>query len=362
VNDTAHMRHALVLAARALGRVAPNPAVGCVIVSPDALVVGRGATQDGGRPHAETVALEQAGEAARGATAYVTLEPCAHFGKTPPCADALVKAGIARVVIANVDPDSRVNGKGIAILRDAGITVEAGLLKNEAAALNEGFLLKVMRSRPMVTLKIAQSFDGRTAAASGESKWITGEEARRFGHLLRAQHDAILVGIETARVDDPDLTCRLPGLETLSPMRVVLDSKLRLSSESKLAQTARTIPTLVFTTVSGGDALTALGVDIIRVEPDALGRPVLGTVLTHLAAQGITRLLVEGGATVHTAFFNAGFADRLEIFTAPLALGAGGRGAIDALTVGKLNEAPNFVRISGRSFGKDRLESCAARP
>ena len=220
--DTHHMRHALTLAERALGRTAPNPAVGCVIVSRDGHVVGRGRTQDGGRPHAEAVALTQAGDAATGATAYVTLEPCAHHGQTPPCAEALANAGIARVVASVEDPDPRVKGKGFAMLRAAGVEVVTGLLEKETTELNAGFFLRITENRPLVTLKIAQSEDGKTARA-GDDKWITGEEARRFSHLLRAKHDAILIGVGTALADDPELTCRLPGLEKYSPLRVVLE-------------------------------------------------------------------------------------------------------------------------------------------
>lgn len=353
--DLSHMRHALALAARALGTTAPNPAVGCVIVSADGRVVGRGVTQTGGRPHAETMALAQAGEAAQGATAYVTLEPCAHQGETPPCARSLVDAGIARVVAAMEDPDPRVSGKGIAMLWDAGVQVASGTLEKEAAALNAGFVLRVTENRPLVTLKIAQSLDGKTATVSGQSKWITGPEARRFGHLLRARHDAILVGIETALADDPELTCRIPGLEDRSPARIVLDTRLRLKPDSRLARSA--VPTLVFTVVSG--ALD--GVEVVRVARDARGRPDVGAVLNELARRGITRLLVEGGAGVHASFLDRGLADRLEVFRAPLVLGASGRNAIDALAALDLDEAARFVSLGKRALGADLLESFAAR-
>src|SRR5882724_5724649 len=265
-DDIGHMRHALRLAARALGHVAPNPAVGCVIVADDGCIVGRGQTQAGGRPHAETVALSQAGKLARGATAYVTLEPCAHHGQTPPCADALVAAGIARVVGATIDPDARVAGTGFARLESAGVKVTRGVLEAEARALNLGFFRRVTEGRPLVALKIAQSADGYVADAQGNSRWITSEAARRHGHLLRARHDAILVGVGTVLADDPALTCRLPGLEHRSPLRIVLDSHLRMPLTSKLVRTARDHPTIIFTTApSGGDALAAQGVSIERV-------------------------------------------------------------------------------------------------
>ena len=357
MNDLAHMRHALALAKRALGTVAPNPAVGCVIVSADGRVVGRGFTQKGGRPHAETMALAEAGEEARGATAYVTLEPCAHQGETPPCAKSLIEAGVTRVVAALEDPDPRVCGKGIAMLWDAGVLVATGVLEQEAAALNAGFFLRVKENRPLVTLKVAQSLDGKTATVSGHSKWITGPEARRFGHLLRAKHDAILVGIDTALADDPELTCRIKGLEDRSPIRVVLDTRLRLPRSSKLVATANQAPTLVFTTVDGhlGEA------EVIKTARDARGRPDIGAVLKALARRGVTRLLVEGGASVHAAFLDRGLADRLEIFRAPVVLGASGKSAIDALASLDLDEASRFVSLGRRVLGADLLESFAAR-
>jgi diaminohydroxyphosphoribosylaminopyrimidine deaminase/5-amino-6-(5-phosphoribosylamino)uracil reductase len=361
VNDHSHMRHALALANRALGRTAPNPAVGCVIVSEEGRVLGRGWTQAGGRPHAETMALAEAGEAACGATAYVTLEPCAHHGHTPPCASALVEAGIARVVAAVEDPDPRVSGKGFAMLWDAGVVVTTGVLEKDAADLNAGFFLRMRENRPLVTLKIAQSLDGKTATVSGQSKWITGDAARRFGHLLRAKHDAILIGIETALADDPELTCRIAGLEDRSPIRVVLDTRLRLNEWSKLAQTARQTPTLLFTTAEGGGKLEASGIEVVKTARDARGRPDIGAVLNDLAKRGVTRLLVEGGATVHAAFLDRGFADRLEIFRAPIVLGAAGRSAVDALAALDLDEASRFVSRGRRVFGPDMLESFAAR-
>jgi diaminohydroxyphosphoribosylaminopyrimidine deaminase/5-amino-6-(5-phosphoribosylamino)uracil reductase len=359
--DERHMRHALTLAARGLGRAGRVPSVGCIIVAPDGRIVGRGRTDDRGRPHGEAVALAQAGAAAKGAAAYVTLEPCAHpGGNGPPCADALIASGIKRVVVAMSDPDPRTNGQGIARLRAAGISITEGVLKREAESLNRGFVLRMTENRPLVTLKLAQSADGFTARAPGEDQRITGEEARRFGQLLRAQHDAILVGIETVLADDPELTCRIPGLEEYSPLRIVLDSRLRLGLRAKLAQTARKIPTMVFTAKNGGDELKAAGVEVIRLPPDTDGHIVLGDVLQMLAGRGINRLFVEGGATIANAFLKSGFADRLEMFTAPMSLANTGRCGAGALTVGKLREAPNFMRVSVRSFGADRLESFEA--
>jgi diaminohydroxyphosphoribosylaminopyrimidine deaminase/5-amino-6-(5-phosphoribosylamino)uracil reductase len=353
------MRHALALAKRGLGSVAPNPSVGCVIVSADGRVAGRGWTAPGGRPHAETIALAAAGDRARGATVYVTLEPCAHQGKTPPCAEALVQAGVARVVGALEDPDPRVSGRGYRILEAAGVAVTRDVLSAEAAFLNAGFIKLVTQARPLVTLKIAQSLDGKTATANGVSKWITSEEARRYGHLLRAEHDAIMVGIETALIDDPELTCRIDGLHGRSPLRVVLDTGLRLGASSKLAKTARQIPTLVFTAAEGGGAIGASGVEIERVGSDLKGRLDLREVLAGLGRRGITRLLVEGGATLHASFVDQNFADRIELFTAPILLGDAGYAAVAALKSVSLQETSRYVRTARRTLGPDLLESFA---
>lgn len=359
-DDARHMRHAILLGARGEGRTGRVPSVGCVIVSPDGVVVGRGRTDESGRPHAEVVALAQAGAAARGATAYVTLEPCAHRGATgSPCADALIAAGVARVVVACRDPDPRTDGQGLARLRAAGISITTGVLADEAAYSLAGFFLRFSEHRPLVTLKIAQSRDGKTVTAG---RWITDEEARRFGHLLRAGNDAILIGVNTALADDPDLTCRIPGLERHSPLRVVLDTHLRLDPRTKLAATAARVPTLVFTTATeGGEALIRAGVGIVRVASDAQGRPDFGAVLSELSARNVTRLLVEGGATVHAAFLAAGLADRLEIFTAPAILGAAGSGAVAALPALVGGDAPKFTRVSLSRLGPDLLESFARK-
>lgn len=354
-DDIRHMRHALVLAARGLGRVAPNPAVGCVIVDARGHVVGRGSTAPGGRPHAETVALEAAGTRAKGATAYVSLEPCAHHGVTPPCAGALIKAGVARVVGACADPDPRVSGKGFEMLRDAGIAVTKGVLEAEGRALNAGFFLRVTQSRPLVALKSAESADGYVAGPSGAQRWITGELARRHAHLLRAKYDAILVGIGTVLTDDPLLTCRLPGLEDRSPLRVVMDSKLRLPPGSQLVRTARTTPLIVMTSArSGGDELIAAGATIVRLEAGDRGLMDVKAALSSLASRGITRLLVEGGAMTHAAFLSANLVDELHIYSAPLKLGGGLRSGIAVWDA-------KFCLVSREAFSPDVLESYAAR-
>jgi diaminohydroxyphosphoribosylaminopyrimidine deaminase / 5-amino-6-(5-phosphoribosylamino)uracil reductase len=351
-DDLLPMRHALRLAARGLGRVAPNPAVGCVIVGSDGVIVGRGWTQPGGRPHAETVALAQAGTSARGATAYVTLEPCAHQGLTPPCVDALIAAQVARVVGAIRDPDPRVSGAGYQRLKDAGIAVTQAVLEEDARALNAGFFKRVTAGRPLVGLKIAESADGYVAGPAGSKRWITSEWARRHSHLLRAEHDAILIGIGTVLADDPLLTCRLAGLENRSPSRVVLDSRLRLPPGSQLARSAREVPVILFTaTGEGGAGLTRAGVTIERVAGDVQGRPDLAAVLKALGARGMTRLLVEGGPTVHGALLQRNLADLAYIYRAPARLNGGLRSRLGSASQGRL--------LSRESLGPDVLESYA---
>ncbi len=355
------MALALRLAGRGLGRTWPNPAVGCVVVK-GGRVVGRGWTQPGGRPHAETEALRRAGAQALGAIAYVTLEPCAHYGRTPPCTMALIRAGVRRVVVATTDPDPRVDGRGIAQLRQAGVEVEFGLLQAEAEALNAGFRLKARAGRPLVTLKLATSLDGRIATRSGASQWLTGEPARARGHWLRATHDAIMVGSGTALADDPSLTCRLPGLEGRSPVRVVLDGRLRLPATSRLAATAGEVPVWLFTrpgAAAGAPAaaLRAGGSELIEVAAAAEQGLALAEVLATLAARGITRLLVEGGAELAAALLRAGLVDRLAWFQAPLVVGGDGRAAIAALGVDALAEAARFAPRGLQPLAQDRLQS-----
>jgi diaminohydroxyphosphoribosylaminopyrimidine deaminase/5-amino-6-(5-phosphoribosylamino)uracil reductase len=354
------MRHALRLAQRGLGNVAPNPAVGCVLVSGEGHIVGRGWTQPGGRPHAETVALAQAGDRAKGATAYVTLEPCSHHGQTPPCADALVAAGVSRVVGAVLDPDPRVGGAGFARLERVGIQVTSGVLESEARALNHGFFQRVTENRPLIALKIAASADFFVADAAGNSRWITGERARAHGHMQRAKHDAILVGIGTVLADDPALTCRLPGLAQRSPVRIVLDSKLRLPLSSQLVRTAGVHPVMAFTTATdGGESLRAKGVEIERVVADDTGRPDLAAVLGVLALRGLTRVLVEGGPEVHAAFLKRRLVDLIHIYRAPLLIGEGGRPAIAGFGRMQLNAAPSLELIERMMLDPDVLESFA---
>jgi diaminohydroxyphosphoribosylaminopyrimidine deaminase/5-amino-6-(5-phosphoribosylamino)uracil reductase len=354
------MRAALALARRGLGGVWPNPAVGCVIVN-DGRIVGRGWTQPGGRPHAETEALARAGGAARGATAYVTLEPCCHWGRTPPCADALIAAGIKRVVAAVVDPDPRVAGGGATRLRSAGVTVETGLCEAEATELNAGFFSRVKIGRPLVTLKLATSLDGRIATATGESRWITGPPARDVAHLLRATHDAILVGTGTALADNPELTCRLPGLRQRSPVRIALDRHLRIPTDARLLTAAREVPTWLLTLPHADparqQARRAAGAELVPVEADAAGQIDLGRALAALGECGLTRLLVEGGGRLAAALLRAGLVDRLVWLHAPLLLGGDGIPAVAALGLDKLAAAPRFERVASEPVGADVLST-----
>jgi len=357
------MRAALALARRSQGRTWPNPAVGCVIVR-DGHVIARGRTRDGGRPHAEADAIAQAAQAGQslaGSTVYVTLEPCSHHGRTPPCADALVAAGIARVVSALEDPDPRVKGQGHARLKAAGIAVAVGEGAPEAAVINAGFLLRIREGRPLFHLKIAGSLDGRIATPSGESKWITGEAARRDGHRLRATHDAILVGAATVAADDPDLTCRLPGLGARSPVRIVLDSQARLSPTTRLATTARATPVWLVCTKAAPadrrDALGKLGVEIVEVESGGDGRIDVAVAAQALGARGLTRVLVEGGGQVAASFLLAGLVDGISSYRAGLVLGGDGRSAVGGLDLARLGSAPRFRLVSARELQGDTLET-----
>jgi diaminohydroxyphosphoribosylaminopyrimidine deaminase/5-amino-6-(5-phosphoribosylamino)uracil reductase len=356
--DRRSMQAALALASRGLGTVWPNPAVGCVIVN-EGRVVGRGWTQPGGRPHGETEALRRAGEGARGATAYVSLEPCCHWGRTPPCVDALIAAGVRRIVVALEDPDPRVAGEGLRRLRAAGLEVETGLCASEAAEVNAGFFSRLRRGRPLVTLKLATSLDGRIATASGESQWITGPPARDHAHALRAAHDAIMVGTGTALADDPQLTCRLPGLDHRSPVRVVIDRHLRVPPTMQLMASAREVPTWVLTLPVADrlrrQALVDSGVTVIDVGGDDDGNIDLAAALAALGERGITRLLVEGGGRLAAALVRARLVDRLAWVHAPLLIGNDGIPAIADLGLEALAEAPCFERLSTETVGDDVL-------
>jgi diaminohydroxyphosphoribosylaminopyrimidine deaminase/5-amino-6-(5-phosphoribosylamino)uracil reductase len=345
---------ALALGRRGLGRTWPNPAVGAVIVK-DGAIVGRGWTQPGGRPHAEIEALRRAGEAARGATLYVTLEPCSHFGKSPPCADAVIAAGVSRVVSAMEDPNPEVAGEGHARLRAEGIVVEVGLGADEARRDHAGHILRVTQRRPRVLLKLAISADGKAGGAGRKPIAITGEQVRERVHLLRAENDAIMVGIGTVLADDPQLTCRLPGMAKRSPVRVIADSALRLPVQSQLVQSARETPVWA---ICGGGApkqaetgLLSHGVNVLR-SPNGAGPLELREVLGWLSATGITRLMVEGGPTLAAAFIAADLVDEAVLFRSPKIVGPDG---IEALASGAMAALSGRLKqASSEPVGADR--------
>ena len=351
------MALALSLGRRGLGRTWPNPAVGAVIVK-DGVIVGRGWTQPGGRPHAEVEALRRAGEAAIGATMYVTLEPCSHYGKSPPCADAVIAAGIARVVSALEDPNPEVAGQGHARLRAAGIAVDVGIGADEARRDHAGHILRFTKGRPHVLLKLAISADGKAGAAGRKPVAITGEAVRERVHLLRAQSDAVMIGIGTALADDPLLTCRLPGMEKYSPVRIVADSMLRLPLTSRLVQSARDVPVWL---LAGAGApqdaefgLLASGVEVLRL-PESSDPLNLQDALEFLAAKGITRLMVEGGPALAAAFLAADLVDEAILFHSAKVVGADGVDALDGDAMTELQQRLNGV--GSEAVGSDRQET-----
>lgn len=355
--DARFMALALALGARGQGSCWPNPAVGCVIVK-DGRIVGRGWTQPGGRPHAETEALAQAGGAAAGATAYVSLEPCAHHGKTPPCCDALVAARVGRVVIALRDPDPRVNGGGVARIRAAGIAVTEGLLADRAEQVHAGFLKRQRAGLPALTLKLAASFDGRIATASGESRWITGPDARRHVHLMRARHDAVLVGGGTARADDPMLTVRDLGVAR-QPVRVVASRRLDLPEDGRLAGSAADVPLWL---LHGADAPAdriarwqARGARCMVVAAGADRQLDPLACLQALGSAGINSVFCEGGGALAASLLGAGLVDDLIGYSAGVVLGAEGWPAFGAMGLSALAQAPRFALVETRSLGGDVL-------
>jgi len=355
--DRRFMQLALTLGARGLGRTWPNPAVGAVVVK-DGIIVGRGWTQPGGRPHAEPVALAEAGDAARGATLYVTLEPCSHHGRSPPCADAIVAAGVARVVSAMEDPNPEVAGQGHARLRAAGVTVDIGPGAAEAARAHAGHLSRIGDGRPHVMLKLAVSADGKIGLAGRKPVALTGEAATARVHLMRAHSDAIMIGIGTALADDPLLTCRLPGMAAWSPVRVVLDSQLRLPPASRLAQSAREVPLWLFTAKPAdapqAAALAALGVEVVQVAVHA-DRLDLPEVLRELARRGITRLMVEGGARLAGQLVSRGLVDEVQLLHTEAAIGAGGVDALEGQPLTAITASAMFAKSGTERIGDDRL-------
>ncbi len=330
--DARMMAIALAMARRGLGTTAPNPSVGAVIAdAATGEVIARGWTQPGGRPHAEKEALRRAGARARGKTMYVTLEPCAHTGRVPTCSDSIVAAGIARVVCALPDPNPVVAGHGFGQLREAGVEVDVGLFGSRARWVTLGHILRQTAQRPFVQIKMAVSADGRIAHGDGEPVWVTGPEARADGHLLRAEADAIIVGGETVRRDDPDLRCRLPGLQHRSPIRIVFSPRSGLSLGSKLARSAAASPVWLVTGAASGQTdaeLTARGVQIVHVPEALIGIAGMPAVLNTLTVKGITRLLVEGGPSLWSACLAAGVVDEAVVYQSATAGPAAGRTVI----------------------------------
>lgn len=342
--DTRFMALALMLGRRGLGRVWPNPAVGCVLVR-DGTVLGRGRTADAGRPHAEVVALAQAGDA-RGATAYVTLEPCSHTGQTGPCAQALIDAGVTRVVVATTDPDPRVSGQGIAMLRDAGVQVDVSVCAAEANADHAGFFSRIKQKRPFLTLKIASTLDGRIATATGESQWITGPDARRAVHMMRARHDAVMVGGGTVRADDPTLTVRGLGVSR-QPVRVIVSNAALVAPNLQASVADAPVWQCHGPDVAVPDWVTG----IVCPAPD--GAIDITAVLAALAERGITRVFCEGGGALAASLLSAGLVDDLVVFHAGCVIGHDGTASLAGLGVQALVDAPRFELADVRAVGPD---------
>ena len=354
-DDARFMAVALTLGRRGLGRTWPNPAVGAVLVR-DGVIVGRGWTQRGGRPHAEVEALRRADTAARGATLYVTLEPCSHYGKSPPCADAIAAAGVARVVSALEDPNPKVAGQGHRRLRAAGIVVEVGVGAEAARHDHAGHIRRIRDGRPHVTLKLAVSADGKAGGAGRTPLAITGDQARDRVHLLRAQNDAVMVGIGTALADNPLLTCRLPGMAQDSPVRIVLDSRLRLPCTSRLVATAADVPLWIVAAAQAPqpaeDALVADGATVLR-QPNSPTGLNLDAVLTNIAERGITRLMVEGGPKLAASLVTADRVDEAVLFRSPNLVGADGIDALEGLPLTALTQSPHLRCVASEPVGAD---------
>ena len=359
LEDARFMAAALAFGRRGLGATSPSPSVGALIVR-DGVLVGRGVTARGGRPHGESGAIDEAGAAAAGATLYVTLEPCFHAGRGPPCAKAIVEAGIARVVSAMEDPDPRTAGQGHRLLREAGIEVVVGIGEAEARRDHRGHILRVAQGRPMVTLKLARTADGYAAGDEHDPRLaITGEAANLRVQIMRAMHDAILVGTGTARIDDPLLTVRLPLAEPVMPLRVVLDARLDLSPRSRLAATAHDFPTLVIATDAAPRervaTLESLGVSVERVGVDPHGRVHLESALRALARRGVARVFSEGGPAVGSALIGQGLADEVILFTARKPLGRPGLAALDAAALARLEDPARYAEIERDRYGADEM-------
>lgn len=358
-DDERFMRAAIALGRRWQGSTSPNPSVGSIVVR-DGVIVGRGATKPGGRPHAETVAIMDAGEKARGATIYVSLEPCSHFGRTPPCAQTIISAGIARVVSACEDPDLRVAGRGHKMLRDAGVEVVEGVCREEARRANLGHILRVSQKRPMVTLKLAETADGFAAGGEHDPRLaITGAAANNSVHVMRAMHDAIMVGVGTALADDPLMTVRLPGLDNRRPLRVVLDSDLRLPPHSRLAETAREFPVLVIcgpkAPVDRQAELEGKGVQVVHCRLGADGKLDLLAALRLLSERSLTRVFSEGGPSVGSALIEAGLVDDVALFTSERPLGLAGTPSLTVSARAALTDGARYRLVEDARLGADRL-------
>lgn len=349
------MARAVALARRGLGRTSPNPPVGAVVVR-NGRIVGEGWHRRAGGSHAEVVALRRAGAAARGATLYVTLEPCSHFGRTPPCVSGVVAAGVTRVVVGVGDPNPRVHGRGLRALRAAGITVELGVCGEEARAVSEWFRHFVVRRRPFVLLKLAASLDGRIATATGESRWVSDAAARRWVHTLRNRVDAVMVGAGTVLADDPALTCRMRGGR--DPRRVVVDGRLRIAPRAAVLRRGGAAPAIVATTVDASPrrrrALERAGAEVL-VLPGRDGRLRLAALLEALAARDVVSVLIEGGGDLAAAALRERVVDRMLVVSAPLLLGADGRPMLGALGVRRLARAPRLIRVRVTPLGSDLL-------
>ncbi|GAB4258480.1 bifunctional diaminohydroxyphosphoribosylaminopyrimidine deaminase/5-amino-6-(5-phosphoribosylamino)uracil reductase RibD [Thermincola ferriacetica] len=356
--DVKYMRMALELAAKARGNTSPNPMVGAVIVK-DGRVIGKGYHMKAGTPHAEVHALREAGELSRGATMYVTLEPCSHYGRTPPCSKAVIAAGVARVVVAMEDPNPLVSGQGIQQMREAGIQVEVGLMEKEARELNEVFIKYIKTRRPFVVMKSAMTLDGKIATAMGHSRWITGEEARRLVHLWRSWYDAILVGIGTVLTDNPLLTCRLEDRQAQNPVRIILDSLGRLPVDVNVLKTIEQAPVIVVSTEKipreRKAVLEKLGAEVL-VLPEREGRPDLAALLDELGRREITSLFVEGGATVNASFLKNRLADKTVWFVAPKIVGGPqAPGPVGDMGIQFMDECLNIKNMSVQDIGPDLL-------
>jgi len=345
--DEKYIFFAINLAKKNIGLTSPNPCVGSVLVKNNT-IISTGITVAGGTPHSETITITKAGKNAQGATLYVTLEPCSHFGKTPPCTDLIIQSKISRVVIATIDPDLRVNGLGISQLKAAGIEVVVGVLEDKAIESNQGFFTAKTLGRPFITLKLATSYDDKIATNDNKIKWISNEKSRQYAHYLRAKNDAILVGANTVRQDNPMLDCRLAGLEKYSPKRIILSSKLDIDLNSKIIQTAQEIPTFIATNNPDTKKFTDLGIKIINFKN-------LNDLVKKLPTIGINNLLIEGGSVVATEFLKADLVDKLLWIKAPKTIGEDGIDALQNLDISRITEDFDFKITKTRMIQEDSL-------